>query len=603
MSVEEPRSKSARRPWIPAIAASMVALFVSMAPAAAAETPQSQAQERPVYSLVVTASKLDPESEVTILDVRALQQAGAATVADALRLAPEVIVLQYGPRGAVEKVGLKGASSAQALLLVDGGPSPAQGAPVVLELPLSMIERIELIKGPRSLDGAGAINVVTKAAAAQAAAQVSSASGFAGRDVSVVEGGALGQTNYRIAAALTTQPDASSGLFSSQRYVQLRFDHELSPRSEVNASLTSGIREHGALGTAAVGAGAGRTDAAATVDVTYAYELSQGFIEAKGFARTARSGAGAFDPSAGESVTLVGGEVRATVETGSREFTVGALTTRESGSSGALATPDLVVENRTLFGEFSQSLGANASAIVGARAHWGAGVSPVLSPSLLVSVNPSPQTTLRAAAAHAYRVPTVSDLRAQAPTDPKLKPEQGWRYELGLSRQIGAGGFDVGIYQARLTDRISWQPDTSGASRPLNLAQTVTQGVELGVRAALGRGLSSFVRWRSIDDRDMTTGLAVPYAPSSEMRAGILYDGVATRANLELQLLGQRLDGSGAPIGAQAFANGRIVHSARRGFDLFVEGYNLLDVQAEPLGHALATTPGRTIMFGASLDF
>jgi len=581
----------------------VIAFLLTLAPALSAAQPEPGAAETPFYSLIVTASKFDRDEEVTVLDVRTLEQAGAVTVADALRLTPEVVVLQYGPRGSIDKIGVKGAGFTQALLLLDGSPSPALGAPVVLDLPLSMVERIEIIKGRRSLGGAGAINIVTKAAQATAA-HVSSASGFAGRDISAVDAGSFNTTDYRASASMTSEPSSVPGLYDRQSYVQLRFDHEFSPRSELSASFTFGVAERplGEDGSFAA-QGAERLEDAAALDVSYAYELPQGLVETKGFARIARRGFELFSGFSGEKTSLVGTEVRATLETADRALTVGALATREAGYTVAFATPVTVAESRMLFSELTQNVGENTSATIGARAHFAPAFAPVLSPSLLVTVRPLPQITLRASAAHAFRTPGLTELKAQAAGDPKLEPQRGWRYELGLSREIGRGGIDIGVYQERIADRISWKSDGQGAVRPVNLSETVAQGVEVGLRAALGRGLSSILSWRSIDDREVATGAKVPYVPSSEVRLGLYYAGEATRGNLELQVLGERLDGIGASFSSQAVANGRIVHSAGRNLDIFVEGYNLFDVQEEEPGEALSTSAGRTVLVGASLKF
>lgn len=601
MNVEASRSGKAF--FVPVLA--VAALLLALGPAAHAAGPaEPESSGTRFYSLVVTASKLDPDEQVIVIDVRALEESGAVTVADALRLTPEVVVLQYGARGSVDKIGLKGTGFTQALILVDGSPSPALGSAVLLDLPLSAVERIEIIKGRRSLGGAGAVNIVTKAAAAKAAAQVTSSTGFAARDIQLVDGGQLGEADFRVTASLASKPWALPGLYERRNYLHLRFDHELSPRSELSASVTLGVAERPGSGSAdPAPSGLGQIDDAAALDISYAQELSRGILETKAFARIARKGAEILGEGFKERTSLVGGEVRATLEMGRSELTIGALAAREAGFSALASEPTDAVESRALFGELKQSLGQSVTAAVGAHAHFDPGFAPVLSPSIVISVSPLPQTTLRASAAHAYRPPSVSELRMQAAGVPKLQPEQGWRYELGLSREIGRGGIDLGVYEERLADRIALRPDAAGVSRPVNLSETVTRGVELGVRAALGGGLSSVLRWRSRDDRDAATGAKLPFIPSNEVKLGLYYTGASTRGNLELQLTGERLGASGASIAPQAVANGRIVHAASRDLDIFLEGYNLFDVSGETYGETQAISPGRTIMVGASLKF
>jgi len=93
---------------------------------------------------------------------------GYRTVADALASVPGVNVVRYGPGAAVASLGIRGSSSSQVLVLVDG--TPAGGAQIddvdTAAIPTAGVERIEVVEGGGStLYGSGSIggivNIIT----------------------------------------------------------------------------------------------------------------------------------------------------------------------------------------------------------------------------------------------------------------------------------------------------------------------------------------------------------------------------------------------------------------------------------------------------------
>lgn len=112
-----------------------------------------------------------------------IAQDGDRTVADALESVPGVNVMRYGAFGAVASVGIRGSSSDQVLVLVDGLPvAGSQIDDVDLEqFPVSGIDRIEVVEGGGStLYGSGSIggvvNIITAPASARSAATISTGS-------------------------------------------------------------------------------------------------------------------------------------------------------------------------------------------------------------------------------------------------------------------------------------------------------------------------------------------------------------------------------------------------------------------------------------------
>ena len=152
------------------------ALFFLSAFALAEEPEQNPPEEVPEITVVVTAERLEePEAEasrqVFSIPARRIEQLGGESVRDVLGLVPGVAVRQYGARGAVTSISLRGHTSGQVLVLLDGRRlNTAQaGAVDLADIPLCNVERIEVMYGGGStLYGAdalgGVINIITRGA-------------------------------------------------------------------------------------------------------------------------------------------------------------------------------------------------------------------------------------------------------------------------------------------------------------------------------------------------------------------------------------------------------------------------------------------------------
>jgi vitamin B12 transporter len=170
--------------------------WVFTAQASAAPTPSpaptASPQSKPLDTVVVTAQRHPgtigaTSRETFVLYAADLDRLGASSVADALRFIPGVSVKDAGTIGSLQSVFLRGASSTQTLVLVDGRPidDPDIGAVDFSSIPVSGISRIEVVEGGAStLYGSsaigGVINIITEHPSAPAASAFVQA-GFEGR--------------------------------------------------------------------------------------------------------------------------------------------------------------------------------------------------------------------------------------------------------------------------------------------------------------------------------------------------------------------------------------------------------------------------------------
>ncbi|HEX9206720.1 MAG TPA: TonB-dependent receptor [Steroidobacteraceae bacterium] len=144
--------------------------FTVIAAASAAAAPASE----PLPTVVVTATRIETSltevlAPVIVIDRATIERSAANDAADLLRFHAGLDVARNGGPGQSTAVFIRGAESNHTLVLIDGvrvNPGTI-GLPALQDIPPDMIERIEVVKGPRSaLWGSdaigGVINVVTR---------------------------------------------------------------------------------------------------------------------------------------------------------------------------------------------------------------------------------------------------------------------------------------------------------------------------------------------------------------------------------------------------------------------------------------------------------
>ncbi|PPC96092.1 TonB-dependent receptor domain-containing protein [Methylotenera mobilis] len=118
--------------------------------------------------VVVTASRTSQAREnvigdVTVIDRQEIERMGAGSVTDLLRMQPGVQINTNGGAGTESSIYLRGTNDQHVVLLVDGLRinSATSGTTAYQNIPLALIDRIEILRGPASsLYGADAIGGV-----------------------------------------------------------------------------------------------------------------------------------------------------------------------------------------------------------------------------------------------------------------------------------------------------------------------------------------------------------------------------------------------------------------------------------------------------------
>ncbi len=245
------------------VAALAASLFPLPSPARDA---QDQSAPPLRHDLVVTATRVEtPErkvgSSVTIVRVDELVRTGRTFVLDALEAVLGLSSVRNGGPGATASVSIRGANSEHTLFLLDGvelnDPINPSRSYDVSHLPLSQVERIEILRGPQGLlygsDAiGGVVNIITRAGRGRPRFTLASSAdslGSLAADVSLAGSGA--KTDYSLAlfhertAGLSAASSAYAGNVEKDGYRNLslaaRFGFAPTPATSLTFTVRSSM--------------------------------------------------------------------------------------------------------------------------------------------------------------------------------------------------------------------------------------------------------------------------------------------------------------------------------------------------------------------------
>lgn len=219
------------------------------------------AQSQPVAKLaevVVTATRVatpitDVIADTSVIDRTQLDLAGQAALADLLAQQPGVQFVSSGGYRSVSSVFLRGATSSQAIVLIDGVRvgSATSGGAAFENMPLERIERIEILRGAASaLYGpdavGGVIQIFTRAPAEglQLAANVGAGSDGQ-RQVGAAVRGRSGALGYSL--GLSKEKATGFSVISNSASSSYSPDADGFEVSSVDAKLTAQLSRQHAL--------------------------------------------------------------------------------------------------------------------------------------------------------------------------------------------------------------------------------------------------------------------------------------------------------------------------------------------------------------------
>jgi vitamin B12 transporter len=510
--------------------------------AAAAETPEvgvaAESEIDVVYAYARRQRAADMVgSAVSVIDAVDIEDGQFALAVDALKFAPGVSVAQNGGPGGFASVRLRGASSGQTLVVIDGvvvnDPASPQGGFNFANLDVADIERIEVLRGPQGIIyGADAIGGVIAIRTKREAPGVSA----------YAEGGARGT-----ARAGATVFGKSGGAIA---------------RATFSGSTTDGI-SRAAAGTEAdgyrtiAGSFAGGADLGGRSKVSLFARASDSRADLDGFpppffsfadtdetedateaAISARFAHGGFDDegpndiagalsASWTSVDRKNADLGAVTFTAYGErfsadyvaaATIGSALSIEAGGEVERASVDVSGVDQSanaaaVFALSEVTLFERLTVSVGARRDEFSNFEGATTARVALAYAFGERARLRFSWGEGFRAPTLFELNFDqfgVVPNPDLRPERATGFDAGIDFAIGAARLSATGFRQRVRDQIGFEFTRNGY---YNIARVRSDGVEIELDAPLGQRASLHAAYSLTDARDAATDLRVLRTP------------------------------------------------------------------------------------------
>lgn len=492
-----------------------------------------------VYGVRMQQAVTEVGSSVTIITADEIQARGFDFVVDALATAPGVTTNQNGTFGGSASVRIRGASSEQTLVIIDGvvvnDPTSPGGGYDFARLDPDNIERIEVLRGPQStLWGTdaigGVINIITKRPTKGSKSKIFAQGGSfgslrAGLDFS----GAGDRFDYRLAATtnstdgiskadeangnLETDPFDSttvSALFGSRigDAGRLQFSALWSEAESAYDSFVFG--EQGNVGD---GDEISKNDEL-TSNLTLQLPLLDGRLEnifLLGYTETDRNnftdGAPSFS-SKGDRLTY---RYQGTLQLNDSNRLAFGVEREDSESNGEESTID------GIFALYEAQPLDTLTLSAGLRRDDHEEYGGETTARLAAAYNPSEQLTFSASWGEGFKAPTLFQTTffccGAAGPNPDLRPETSDAFDVGVVYRSSDDRGEIGLtyFDQDTTDLITFSFAVGGYE---NLARAKSKGVEIHARYRFTNWLDASLNFANIDAKD-GTGAALIRVPEN----------------------------------------------------------------------------------------
>ncbi len=459
-------------------------------------------------SIVVTPTRTAQTVDATLASVSVvtreqIEQRQAKTVEDALRGLPGLFFSNNGGRGRVTTMFMRGTESDHLLVLVDGVKvgSATNGLASFENLPIGLIERIEVVRGPRSsLYGSealgGVIQIFTRKGGGELKPffSVTGGSNETGEATAGLSGGGANSWfNISASGADTQGINACSGILNRAGC----FVNE--PDKDAFRSVSGNAR-----------AGM-RFDNGAEVDAHFLRTESESFFDG-GFVNEGETMqqvlGGSFIASPHEiwRATLAGGRswdysdnflngVKRNYFDSKRDtlslqndFTIAPRHVLTAGGdfqkdqiSSSTAYPVTSRDNYGVFGQYQAGLGQH-NAIVSVRRDDNEQFGGKTTGNVAWGYDVTQALRVNAAYGTAFKAPSFNELYFPFFGDPTLRPETARSGEIGIGGDHPLGTWSVNLFETRLNNLISFDATRRLAT---NVDDARIQGLELVADALL----------------------------------------------------------------------------------------------------------------------
>ena len=580
---------------------------------AAQSTPQTPAV---FHSTLVVTATLEPEpierlsTGVDVVEAAEIAARKSELVVDLLRTLPGLAVAQSGSPGKVASLFVRGASSAQALVLYDGVPlnDPVLGAYDWSSLATEGLERIEVVRGPFSaLWGSsamgGVIQLVPRAAGTRFAALRVEAGEAEHRRASASAASPLGPLAVDLAGSLWRGDGELANDFFDGDELRARVEAPLGESWRIGALARQGEAEIG-LPLDFLGNPSPSREQRSTSRLV-ALPFDGGGRDWQLEATLSRHAtevelSDPNDPFAASTNEAERDHGRLVVR---RRFgdelwiAAGAERDRQTASTASAFGPGLDHARQTTDAFFAQGSFARGPLRLdlGVRRDEPSGFPGATSAKAGAVVALGADARLRASWGESFRAPSLGDLYFPFFGNPELEPERGESFELGVD--LARGGFSAGVvgFQSDFDDLIQFD---LLRGLPFNIGRARARGVE--AEAEIRRGSArarANATW--LDAEDLATGAPLPRRPELAANLLLAYGAERWDASATLRYVGEREDVGAIELAPYAAVDLAFSYLAQPRFAPYARLENALDRDYEEVAGFPA--PGRRWIVGVAL--
>lgn len=464
------------------------------------------AAESELAPVVVTANRVarTADETLTAVDVitrQDIERSQAQSLPDLLRGLPGVQFANNGGPGKATSLFLRGSNSEHCLVLVDGvklGSATSGGAPLQ-DIPLELVERIELVRGPRaSLYGSeaisGVLQIFTRRSAqkttlslsggSRGAYEGSVAGGFGSpaswlnlgasrlgtRGINVKDGGSAPESDRDGYTRSTAQLRGGGRWGEALSFDAEALHSEGRNRYDGTPNISDFQQDLQAfnLAYAPTEQRSSRVRLAQTLDASTNFK-DQAFASRFDTRRSSASWQNDITLAAGHQI--VGGL--------DYQYDEVLSSTRYARSKRA---------NKAAFAQYLADLGP-VDLQFSARHDKSEQFGHHNTGSVAAGYSFSPALRLRASYGTAFKAPSFNDLYWPGAGNPDLRPETSSTREIGASGRAGGFAWQTSLFRTRINNLIAWAPVSAGSAIwiPSNVSQAHITGLELGASQRIGQ--------------------------------------------------------------------------------------------------------------------
>lgn len=517
--------------------------------------------------LVVTAtstsvSVADSLSSVTVINREEIKAQQAQEISELLAAQPGVDISSNGGYGKTTSVYMRGASAESTKFLLDGIPlySATSGGAPFENIPTSLIDRLEIVRGPKAtLYGADAVGGVIQAFLPKADddshMNVSVGGGsFNTKTIDATVSGSSDNTQYLLSAGkFETDGDIVKEGEGAQGYrnenVLLNVGHNFSSGARISGLIMNSEGRNHYVGdendyqVQVIGL-------SVSLPVTEEWDTELKLSQTRNDSKTISSE----DKYNTKTQTARWSN---TISAGEHEFVLGAENSEDKVDVTSYQAPDR--SNNAVFAQSQFDFGATHLQL-NIRQDHNSAYGDSTTGGVAVGYKLDGIHTLRASYGTAFEAPTFNDLYYPSSGDPTLKATKSKTVELGVRADYDNMYWDAAVFDASYGDMVIWSNYT-GSWAAYNVDSKV-QGVELSSGLTLEQWqLKAALTW--LDAKDDDTGFQLPKRAKRSARLSV--DRLFEKGRVGVTLIGA--DGRATTLGSSETLAGYVTMNLRASYD------------------------------------